>query len=138
VDIAVQALINIDVPDLERAIRFYEEAFGLRLSRKLFGGSVAEMTGTSVPIYLVTKPEGSSPILQSTQGRTYKRHWTPVHLDFVVDNIQMAIEKAERAGAKLEGKRQAFAWGSLATLSDPFGHGLCLLQWSGRGYDEVA
>ena len=84
----MQALINIDVPDLEPAIRFYEEAFGLRLSRKLFGGSVAEMTGAPAPIYLVTKPEGSSPILQSTQGRTYKRHWTPVHLDFVVDNIR--------------------------------------------------
>ena len=23
-------------------------------------------------------------------------------------------------------------------LRDPFGHGLCLLQWRGRGYDEVA
>jgi predicted enzyme related to lactoylglutathione lyase len=61
-----------------------------------------------------------------------------VHLDFVVDNLQEAIEKAEKAGAKLETAPRSFAWGSLATLSDPFGHGLCLLQWSGKGYDEVA
>ena len=83
--LTVQALINIDVPDLERVIRFYQEAFGLRLSRKLFGGSVAEMAGASAPIYLIAKPEGSVPIPQSAQGRTYERHWTPVHLDFVVD-----------------------------------------------------
>lgn len=23
-------------------------------------------------------------------------------------------------------------------LADPFGHGVCLLQFSGRGYDEIA
>jgi enamine deaminase RidA (YjgF/YER057c/UK114 family) len=56
----------------------------------------------------------------------------------VVDNLEKAIEKAEKAAAKLEAPPQSFAWGSLANLSDPFGHGLCLLQWSGRGYDEVA
>jgi len=32
----------------------------------------------------------------------------------------------------------AFAWGQLAMLSDPFGHGFCLLQFTGRGYDAVA
>ncbi len=136
--LAVEALINIDVPNLEQAIRFYEEAVGLRLSRRLFGGTVAEMIGASSPIYLLTKPQGSAPIPRAAHARTYQRHWTPVHLDFVVDNLEMAIEKAEEAGAKLEVEPQSFAWGSLATLSDPFGHGLCFLQWSGRGYDEVA
>jgi predicted enzyme related to lactoylglutathione lyase len=134
----VEALINIDVSDLEQAIRFYQEAVGLRLSRKLFGGAIAEMSGASSPIYLISEPEGSYPIPQSGQGRTYKRHWTPVHLDFVVDNLETAIEKAKAAGAKLEAEPQSFAWGSLARLSDPFGHGLCLLQWSGKGYSEVA
>jgi predicted enzyme related to lactoylglutathione lyase len=88
--------------------------------------------------YLVAKPENSTPIPVSGPRRTYKRHWTPVHLDFVVDNLGKAIEKAEKAGAKLETGPRSFAWGTLATLSDPFGHGLCLLQWSGTGYDEVA
>ena len=134
----MDALINIDVPNLEQAIRFFEEAVGLRLSRKLFGGTVAEMIGASSPIYLITKPEGFSPTLEPGPGRSYKRHWTPVHLDFVVDDLELAVRKAQAAGAKLESEPQSFSWGSLATLSDPFGHGLCLLQWSGRGYDEVA
>jgi hypothetical protein len=43
-------LINIDVPDLPQAIRFYELAAGLRLCRKLFDGTVAEMVGTSAMI----------------------------------------------------------------------------------------
>jgi hypothetical protein len=29
-------------------------------------------------------------------------------------------------------------WGHLAMMSDPFGHGFCVLQFSGNGYDEVA
>ena len=29
-------------------------------------------------------------------------------------------------------------WGRIAILADPFGHGLCLLQFSGRGYDTIA
>ncbi len=29
-------------------------------------------------------------------------------------------------------------WGKMAVLADPFGHGFCLLQFQGRGYDEIA
>jgi lactoylglutathione lyase len=29
-------------------------------------------------------------------------------------------------------------WGRIAQLADPFGHGLCLIQFLGRGYDEIA
>jgi predicted enzyme related to lactoylglutathione lyase len=133
----VEALINIDVPDLERAVRFYEEAIGLRLRRRLFGDSAAEMLGAPCRIYLLVKAEGSPPIPGSDRTRSYDRHWTPVHLDFVVDDLDAAVERARRAGAKLEGALQSFAWGRFATLSDPFGHGLCFVQLSGRGYDEI-
>jgi predicted enzyme related to lactoylglutathione lyase len=133
----MEILINIDVPDLERAIRFYEQAVGLRLRRKLFDGTVAEMAGASSPIFLLTQPEGSGPVPQSAITRAYERHWTPVHLDFVVENLELAVERAQRAGARLESAPQSFAYGRLALLGDPFGHGLCLLQWSGSGYDAA-
>jgi hypothetical protein len=29
-------------------------------------------------------------------------------------------------------------WGRIALLSDPFGHGFCLLQFEGAGYDGIA
>ena len=134
----METLINIDVPDLEQAIRFYAEGLGLRLGRKLFSGTVAEMTGVPSPIYLLAKPAGSAPVPHAAHARSYSRHWTPVHLDFIVDDLELAIEKAERAGARLETGPQSFDWGRIATVSDPFGHGLCLLQWSGKGYDDVA
>jgi hypothetical protein len=29
-------------------------------------------------------------------------------------------------------------WGRMVVLSDPFGHGVCLLEFRGAGYDAVA
>ena len=133
----MKLLVNIDVDDLEKGIAFYQSAFGLRLSRRLFGGTVAEMVGASSNIYLLTKPSGTSASPQVSLTRDYRRHWTPVHLDFEVDDVGAAVQRALAAGAKLEGDIQMFAWGRIAMMSDPFGHGLCLLQFIGRGYDEV-
>ncbi len=80
---------------------------------------------------------GSLPSAHASQRRDYHRHWTPVHLDFVVDDVWAAVQRALNAGAKLEGEVQCHPWGYLGTMSDPFGHGFCLLQFIGSGYDEV-
>ena len=61
-----------------------------------------------------------------------------MHLDFEVADIGTAVERAVAAGARLENEPRSFNWGRLATLSDPFGHGFCLLQFTNRGYDAVA
>jgi predicted enzyme related to lactoylglutathione lyase len=132
----LEILVNVDVPDLDMGIRFYEQALGLRLGRKLFSGRVAELIGCGSRICLLEKAPGS--VTAGTMQRDYRRHWTPVHLDFVVEDIHAAVARAVNAGAKLESGPETFAWGRLAALSDPFGHGLCLLQWTGRGYDEAA
>ena len=134
----VQLLVNVDVDDLERAIEFYTTGLGLSVKRRLFDGSVAEMVGASSKIYLRAKPAGSTASPGAASVRDYRRHWTPVHLDFEVDDISAALERALAAGAKLEGEIQSFAWGRQATLSDPFGHGFCLLEFTGPGYDAVA
>ena len=131
----VNLLVNLDVDDLDRAVRFYSSVFGLGVGRRL--GSVGlEMLGCSSPIYLLvksaTRPETTS------QVRTYQRHWTPVHLDCVVDEIEPAVERAVLAGAALEKPVQVFGWGKLALMADPFGHGFCFVQFVGRGYDEIA
>jgi predicted enzyme related to lactoylglutathione lyase len=134
----MQLLVNVDVDDIERAIEFYRAAFGLHLGRRLFGGSVAEMLGASSMIYLLAKPAGTLPSRQASSARDYHRHWTPVHLDFEVVDIDAAVERAVAAGARLENEPRSFDWGRLAMLSDPFGHGFCLLQFTDRGYDAVA
>jgi predicted enzyme related to lactoylglutathione lyase len=59
-------------------------------------------------------------------------------LDFVVEDVDVAVRRTVDAGAALEGDIRSFNWGRLATLSDPFGHGFCLLQFAGKHYEQVA
>ena len=130
-------LVNIDVDDLERAVRFYREALGLEVGRRV-GEDGIEMLGTSTPIYLLRKPAGGEVSTASAQRRDYRRHWTPIHLDLVVDEIEGSVERAVAAGAALEAPISSRRWGRLALMADPFGHGFCFVQFSGRGYDEIA
>ncbi len=134
----MKLLINIDVDDLEQGVAFYQNAFGLSLRQRLFDGTVAEMTGASSSVYLLSKPSGSSASPEVSRPRDYRRHWRPVHLDFEVEDIEAAVHRALSAGAKLEEKIQTFPWGRIVKMSDPFGHGFCLLQFTGGGYDSIA
>jgi len=128
-------LVNIDVPDLAKAERFYVEAFGLTPTRR-FGDGGVELSGWPAKLYLLEKAEGTPGA--GSDLRRYVRHWSPVHLDVVVEDLQAALARAVAAGATLEGEVRTDVWGKIATLADPFGHGLCLIQFLGRGYDEIA
>jgi predicted enzyme related to lactoylglutathione lyase len=127
-------LINIDVDDLERGVAFYTEALDLRRGRTLFDGTVVELTGASSALYLLLKPAGTPAAGGIRQRRRYRRHWTPVHLDFVVADVASAVTRAVSAGARLEGAIEAYDWGRLATLADPFGNGFCLVELPVGGY----
>ena len=129
-------LVNIDVPDLEAGIRFYAALFELEVSRR-FGPGAIELVGFEAPIYLLEKPAASTPFEGATLLRQYTRHWTPVHLDFIVPEIEAAVARAVALGAVVEG-RSDHSWGALARLADPFGNGLCLIEMRGRGYDEIS
>jgi predicted enzyme related to lactoylglutathione lyase len=124
----VRLIVNVDVDDLEKAVEFYRRAIGLTLTRRLFEDSTAEMRGASSTIYLAVKPAGSSPAPGTISERDYRRHWTPVHMDFVVDDIEAAVTRAEEAGATLERGINTYGSFKEATLSDPFGNGFCLLE----------
>ena len=129
-------LANVDVPDLERGIDFYTHAFGLRTARRM--GNVVELLGAGTPIYLIENPSGGHAARGRSQRRDYARHWTPVHLDFVVPDIRAAITQALDAGARPEGDVQTASWGHMARFADPFGNGFCIIEFLGRGYDEIA
>ncbi|MBW3568173.1 MAG: VOC family protein [Proteobacteria bacterium] len=127
-------LVNIDVDDLEKAIDFYERGLGLSLSRRLFDSTVAEMSGATSRIFLIQQPAGSNATKASGSRRNYARHWTPVHIDFEVEDVVVARDRAIAAGAKTEGDISTAKWGRLARMSDPFGHGFCLIEFSEEGY----
>jgi catechol 2,3-dioxygenase-like lactoylglutathione lyase family enzyme len=124
----VRLIASIDVDDLDQAVAFYTRALGLRERRRLFGDSAAELVGASSAVYLLAVPAGSRPVRGHSFERDYGRHWTPVHLDFVVSDVDTAVERAVAAGAVLEGDIRDYDGWREATLSDPFGHGFCLLE----------
>jgi predicted enzyme related to lactoylglutathione lyase len=117
--------ICIDVDDLERAIAFYTRGMDLRLGRRL-GSDWAELLGAGSAIDLLVE-----------KSRDFSRHWTPVHLDFVVADVDAAVARLLALGAKLERPVQDRRWGRMANMADPWGHGFDLLEFRGRGYDEM-
>jgi predicted enzyme related to lactoylglutathione lyase len=116
-------LVNIDVPDLKMATRFYQEAVGLSVGRT-FGDAAVELVGASAPIYLLKKRPAA------VGG--------PIHLDFVVTDLDAACAQALAAGARAEQPVEQTPFGRLAVFVDPFGHGFSLLQFSAVGYDAIA
>lgn len=129
----MRVVINIDVPDLASAIDFYCRALGLRHSRTL-DGVVAELLGASSIIYLLQNEAGSPSSPDAVEGRRYTRHWTPVHMDFVVEDLATATERVLRAGALRESGCVQWMGSKCITFSDPFGHGFCLLEFDDGTY----
>ena len=126
-------LVNIDVPALAPAIEFYESAVGAKVVR-LLDDDVAELTYGSALLCLLSKPVGTA-TTPTGQVRERGRHWTPVHIDFVVDDIDTAVERALAAGAKRESECVEWRGSRCVTFSDPFGHGFCLIEFAGDGYE---
>ena len=120
--------INIDVSNIDRGIDFYSRAFDLRVERRP-APDIVELSGMPSPVFLLEKAPGSVPFPDGTP-RTYARHWTSVHLDFLVRDIDTAIARAVAAGASSEGPLHTYDWGKIAYFADPFGNGFCLLSYT--------
>jgi len=81
----------------------------------------------NVDIYLQERESGSQAIKGSDQVRSYDRHWTPVHLDFLRDDVDQAVQKIKELGGSHEGGESG-DWGAIAYCSDPFGNGFCVIN----------
>lgn len=124
----MKLILNIDVPDLQRGIEFYCEALGLRHTR-LLDHDIAELEGASSTLYLQERAPGSPAVKSPEVGRDYQRHWTPVHFDIVVPDVDAAAARAIAAGARQESGHLDWRGSRCVTFSDPFGHGFCLIQF---------
>jgi len=114
--------ICIDVDDVNRAVRFYGEGIGLTVIRQ--EPDWAELKIGEQTIWIMKVAAGKSGAI----SRDYRRHWTPVHLDLRVEDLDKTIERAVAAGGKLEARPRS----NLANLSDPSGNGVDLVQASGK------
>lgn len=117
--------ICIDVPDIEKATKFYTEVVGCKV--KMQKENSTEMSVDNSTIYLIEREENSNPLIGDSDSRRYTRHWTPVHLDFHVTDIDKAMSLVHEFGGKLEGKEEG-DWGTAAFCADPFGNGFCMIK----------
>lgn len=123
----ISVSVSVDVPNVVDGVRFYTNAFGFAKSAQPFPEMVVLRAGNS-EICLLEKVPGSIPSGYTQETRHYDRHWTPVHMDFHVDDLKSALAKALEAGAKQEQLFENPDHGSVVFCSDPFGHGFCLIE----------
>jgi predicted enzyme related to lactoylglutathione lyase len=115
--------ICIDVDDVDRAVEFYGRGLGLEIPQHEKDWAKAVLGDQVFWIMKIAAgPSGSI-------SRDYKRHWTPIHLDFHVDDLDEVVKRARAAGGKLDREIQRNPdGGGIANLSDPSGNGIDLVQ----------
>jgi predicted enzyme related to lactoylglutathione lyase len=118
--------VSIDVPNLEDGLKFYRDALSLPEVTRPMPTYVLLQCGDA-RIGLIEKSAGSKPAKGSDDVRRYERHWTPVHIDFHVDDFDDFLTKAVNAGAICEQKYAIAGRPPIAFCSDPFGNGFCVL-----------
>lgn len=119
--------ICIDVADKTSAQAFYTQALGCELVKE--SDTHVELSADGTTIYLGEHAAGSNPLTLQKAARSYDRHWTPVHLDFIVDDIDVSMAKILELGGVKEGESQG-EWGAAAFCADPFGNGFCILKYN--------
>jgi predicted enzyme related to lactoylglutathione lyase len=125
----MQYSVSIDVPQIDEGLRFYRDALVER--NRTAHSNLCDPQVRRLADRIIEKREGSKPARGANDVRRYERHWTPVHIDFHVDDFDAFLERALSAGAKLE---QKFAGGgrpATAFCSNPFGNGFCVIGRSG-------
>jgi predicted enzyme related to lactoylglutathione lyase len=126
----------IDVTDPERAIAFYCDGLGLTVKRRLDRDWI-ELAGATIPIFLLSNRPGIADLGHAKEARRFDRHWTPVHLDFIVEKLDAHVFRLQAKGGTLDRPIAVKEYGRVAYMADPFGNGLDLIEFSGSGYDAV-
>lgn len=118
--------VSIDVSNLKQAETFYIEALGCKKLRDQ-GENMSVISTENCDKYLQEKVAGTKPIPSEAVERDYGRHWTPVHLDFLTENVDDVVKKIVQIGDQHEGGESG-DWGSIAYCADPFGNGFCVIN----------
>ena len=122
----MKVTISIDVPTIEEGLKFYGDVFGfVEVSRPHPGYAMMGVGDASIG--LLAKPAGSRPAQGSDDVRRYERHWTPIHVDFRVEDFEGTLERALECGALSEQVHRIPGYSPVAFCSDPFGHGFCIV-----------
>jgi catechol 2,3-dioxygenase-like lactoylglutathione lyase family enzyme len=82
----------IEVTDPARGIAFYCDGLGLTVKRRLSPRWI-ELAGATTPIFLLANRPEIADLGTTRAKRDYARHWTPVHLDFVVPDLDAMVAR---------------------------------------------
>jgi predicted enzyme related to lactoylglutathione lyase len=121
--------VSIDVPDLERGVDFYGSVFGYVEKSRPFP-TMAILDGNNVTICVHEKRAGTRSSLNSVDTRRYERHWTPVHLDFHVQDFDSVLSRVRAENGIIETEYRTQGPMPVAFCSDPFGNGFCVIGLS--------
>lgn len=114
------------VNDLEKTVRFYEQALGLKVSRRITSPRGAQLAFIQTPnseeeIELCQMPEGTSPSVQVQPDL--------MHLAFAVDDLQAFAKGLENKGFSLSDGPSTTSSGSIIAFIDaPEGYEIELIQ----------
>ena len=123
----------IEVTELSEDMNFYCSGLGLTLRRRL-SPTWVELAGANLPIYLLANRAALADLGSKQVARSYERHWTPVHLDFIVEDLDQMVVQLIALGASLDRDIEIREYGRIANMADPFGNGLDLIEFTGPGY----
>ena len=126
----------IEVTDLDHGTEFYCGGLGLTHKRQL-GPRWVELAGANLPVFLLADRPAIAQLGVTKVSRDFGRHWTPVHLDFIVTNLDEMVGRLCNLGASLDREIQIREYGRIANMADPFGNGFDLIEFSGPGYDNL-
>jgi len=127
----------IEVTDAARGIALYCDGLGLTLKRRL-SPTWIELAGANLPVFLLANRPSLADLGSKKVERSYERHWTPVHLDFIVDDLDAMVTRLRALGASLDRDVKIREYGRVANMADPFGNGFDLIEFAGAGYDAVS
>jgi predicted enzyme related to lactoylglutathione lyase len=127
----------IEVTEAARGIEFYCEGLGLTVTRRLSPRWI-ELAGANLPIFLLADRAAVADLGSAKAARNFERHWTPVHLDFIVTDLDGMVSRLTRLGGSLDREIKHRDYGRIANMADPFGNGFDLIEFSGSGYDAVS
>ena len=118
--------LSIDVPNLEAGLRFYVNVFGFREKDRPFP-TMAVLDANNLTVCMHEKAAGTRSSPGGSDVRRYERHWTPVHVDVHVEDLDAALEKIRAEGGLVETEFRTEGPMPVAFCSDPFGNGLCVI-----------
>ena len=118
--------LSIDVPNLEAGLRFYGSVFGFREKARPFP-TMAILDANNLTVCMHEKAAGTKSSPGGSDVRRYERHWTPVHVDVHVEDLDAVLEKMRAEGGRVETEFRTEGPMPVAFCSDPFGNGFCVI-----------